>query len=278
MTHARMHEIWRHGRRANGFVFETYHSAVKGGRGVAELCSGGPGLPAGARLVRGVVCRGVGAVWPRLVSAGVSLAFAASPPGNAGPFDTLRSAAAGGHAVTVKRNVLRRLYEGVVKLLGKPETPGAFYRGLRLMAIDGFVLDLPDTEQNERTFGRTGSGRAPGAFAQARVLSLCETGSHVLWRSLIKPIRRGEIPMARHLLTFLTANMLLLWDRNFLSYDTVEKVIAQEAHLLARSKKNLVFQPIRRLDDGSYVAKLYRSTKDRRHGTDGILVRVTEYT
>ncbi|MCH7688111.1 MAG: transposase domain-containing protein, partial [Planctomycetes bacterium] len=28
--------------------------------------------------------------------------------------------------------VLRRLYEGVVKLLGRPETPGAFYRGMRL--------------------------------------------------------------------------------------------------------------------------------------------------
>jgi len=146
------------------------------------------------------------------------------------------------------------------------------------MAIDGFVLDLPDTEENERAFGRPGSGRAPGAFPQTRVLSLCETGSHVLWRSLIKPIWRGEIPMARHLLRFLTSNMLLLWDRNFLSYDTIEKVIAQKAQLLARIKKNLIFQPIRRLDDGSYLAKLYRSAKDRRHDTEGILVRIIEYT
>ena len=174
--------------------------------------------------------------------------------------------------------VFRRLYEGVVELLGKPETPGAFYRGMRLMAIDGFVLDLPDTEKNERAFGRPGSGRAPGAFPQARVLSLCETGSHVLWRSLIKPIRRGEIPMARHLLKFLTSNMLLLWDRNFLSYGTVRQVKTQRAHLLARIKKNLIFQPIRHLDDGSFLAKLYRSAQDRRHDTDGILVRIIEYT
>ena len=146
------------------------------------------------------------------------------------------------------------------------------------MAIDGFVLDLPDTEKNERAFGRPGSGRAPGAFPQARVLSLCETGSHVLWRSLIKPIRRGEIPMARHLLKFLTSNMLLLWDRNFLSYDTVRQVKTQRAHLLARIKKNLIFQPIRHLDDGSFLAKLYRSAQDRRHDTDGILVRIIEYT
>ncbi len=74
------------------------------------------------------------------------------------------------------------LAKGVVRLLCTPDIPGAFYRGMRLMAIDGFVLDLPDTAGNERGFGRPGSGRAPGAFPQARVLALCETGSHVLWR------------------------------------------------------------------------------------------------
>jgi hypothetical protein len=174
--------------------------------------------------------------------------------------------------------VMRRLAEAVVTLLGKQETPGAFYKGMRLMAIDGFVVDLADTEKNERAFGRPGSGRAAGAFPQARVLSLCETGSHVLWRNLIKPLCRGEIPMARHLLRYLQKGMLLLWDRNFLSYDMVEKVISQDAHLLARIKKNLIFQPIMHLPDGSYLAKLYRTAKDRRHDEDGILVRIIDYT
>ena len=143
--------------------------------------------------------------------------------------------------------VLRRLYEAIVTLLGKRTTPGAFYQGMRLMSIDGFVLDVPDTEQNERAFGRPGSGRAPGAFPQVRVLSLCETGSHVLWRSLIKPICRGEISMARHLLRYLEKGMLLLWDRGFLSYERVQQVRQRGAHLLARIKKNLVFRPLRRL-------------------------------
>ena len=173
---------------------------------------------------------------------------------------------------------LRRLYETAVELLGKPDTPGAFYQGMRLMAIDGFVVDVADTEKNERAFGRPGSGRSPGAFPQVRVLSLCETGSHVLWRSLLKPCHRGEIPMARYLMRFLTPDMLLLWDRNFLSYDMVEKVISQQAQLLARIKKNLVFEPIEELSDGSYLAKLYRNAKDRRHDRDGIAVRIIDYT
>jgi hypothetical protein len=173
---------------------------------------------------------------------------------------------------------MRLLAEQVIRLQGKPTTPGAFYRGMRTMALDGFVVDLPDTPSNERAFGRPGSSRAPAAFPQARVLSLCETGSHVLWRSLIKPCSRGEVPMAHYLLRSLQEDMLLLWDRNFLSYRTVAEVRRRGAHLLARIKSNLIFEPIRVLDDGSYLAKLYRSAADRRRDRDGIPVRIIEYT
>jgi hypothetical protein len=173
---------------------------------------------------------------------------------------------------------MRLLAEQAIRLRGKPTTPGAFYRGMRIMALDGFVVDVPDTPANERAFGRPGSGRAPGAFPQARVLSLCETGSHVLWRSLIKPCSRGEVTMAHYLLRSLREDMLLLWDRNFLSYQTVSEVRQRGARLLARIKSNLIFEPIRVLDDGSYLAKLYRSPSDRRKDRDGILVRIIEYT
>jgi hypothetical protein len=173
---------------------------------------------------------------------------------------------------------LRRLAQAVIRLLGTPGTPGAFYQDMRLMALDGFIVDVPDTPTNEHAFGRPGSGRSPGAFPQVRVLSLCEVGSHVLWRSLLKPCHRGEISMTPYLLRFLMANMLLLWDRNFLSYDLVRLVIGRRAQLLARIKKNLVFQPIQAFSDGSYLAKLYPTAKARRHDTDGIVVRIIDYT
>ena len=173
---------------------------------------------------------------------------------------------------------MRLLTEQAIRLQGKPTTPGAFYRGMRTMALDGFVVDVPDTPANERAFGRPGSSRAPAAFPQARVLALCETGSHVLWRSLIKPQSCGEVTMAHYLLRSLQRDMLLLWDRNFLSYQTVSEVRQRGAHLLARIKSNLIFEPIRVLSDGSYLAKLYRNAADRRKDRDGILVRIIEYT
>lgn len=173
---------------------------------------------------------------------------------------------------------LRWLFNKVVKLLATVKTPGAFYRNLRLMAMDGFVVDLPDTPDNERIFGRPKGGRAPGAFPQARVLALCEIGTHVLWKCLIKPIRRAEIVMAKVLLRLLDPDMLLLWDRGFLSYDNVSAVLARKAHLLARIKKNLIFTKLKVFPDGSYLAKLYRSAKHRRKDQDGITVRIIEYT
>jgi hypothetical protein len=173
---------------------------------------------------------------------------------------------------------LVRLARGVVRLLGRPDTPGAFYRGMRLMALDGFVLDLPDRPANAAVFGRPGGGRAPGAFPQARVLGLVEVGVHVFWHWLIKPCRCGENALTPPLLKRLEPGMLLMWDRNFLTYQHVQMTLARGAHLLARIKKDLIFQPLRRLDDGSYLAQLYPSAADRRLDRQGLLVRIIEYT
>jgi len=173
---------------------------------------------------------------------------------------------------------LRLLARAVVKLLCTRDTPGAFYDGLRLMAIDGFVLDLPDTPANGRAFGRPGSGRAPGAFPQARVLALCEVGSHTFWRWLVKPCRRGEAGMAAYLLARLEPDMLVLWDRNFLSLANVTQVLARQAHLLGRIKKGQLAEATEVLADGTYLAKMYRNSHDRKGDKGGVVVRVIEYT
>ena len=173
---------------------------------------------------------------------------------------------------------LVELARETVKLLAKADTPGAFHRGLRLMALDGFVVDIPDMPANDKVFGRPAGSRAPGAFPQARVTALCEAATHVMWRWLIKPITTSEQAMADRLLGFLEPGMLLMWDRNFLSYARVRRVIDQGAQLLAHVKTGLIFQPIQRLPDRSCLARLYRNASDRKHDRDGILVRIIDYT
>jgi hypothetical protein len=173
---------------------------------------------------------------------------------------------------------LQRLARQVIELQATPDTPGAFYDGLRLMGLDSFVADIADSPANARVFGRPGSARSPAAFPQARVLALCEIGTHVLWRTLLKPCHRSEVTMAAYLLPFLEEDMLLLWDRGFLSYALVHQVLQRRSQVLARIKNNLVFRPIRRLRDGSYLAKLYPSPQHRHRDEGGLLVRIIEYT
>ena len=174
---------------------------------------------------------------------------------------------------------VRRLFQEVVRPLARPDTPGAFYHGLRLMGIDGTTLNVPDTAANDGVFGRPSGGhRGEGAFPQVRKLSLVELGTHVEVAFQVKPCGWSEQAMLPALLHHVTPDMLLVWDRNFFSYDLWKTLISREIKLLARVKADLVLQPIRCFSDGSYLAKIYRNAKAREDDCGGIVVRVIDYT
>jgi hypothetical protein len=173
---------------------------------------------------------------------------------------------------------LVRLAAEVIKLLATPQMPGAFYGGMRLMAVDGFVVDLPDTPDNDRVFGRPGNQKSPGAFPQAQVLGLVEAGTHVFWRWLIKGCHVGECRMLKPLLKKLQSGMLLMWDRGFTSFELVKQTLDRKAQLLAHWKNNRILPPRCVLSDGSYLARIYANDSDRRADRNGIDVRIIEYT
>lgn len=172
---------------------------------------------------------------------------------------------------------LRELFAQMVRPLATPETPGAFYRGLRLVGIDGVVFNVPDSKANDKAFGRpSGGDRGDGAFPQIRKLSLVELGTHVEIAFVAKRLACGETSMVSGLLRHLTKSMLLLLDRGFFSYN-LWKTLNSRVHLLARVKNNLILKPIQHLPDGSYLAKIYPSSYARQKDRDGILVRVIRY-
>ena len=75
---------------------------------------------------------------------------------------------------------LKALWEQSVQMLAAEGQPGCFYRGLRLVAIDGSTLDVPDTKENLAYFGRQRSSRGRAAFPQMRFVSLCECGPRAI--------------------------------------------------------------------------------------------------
>jgi hypothetical protein len=170
------------------------------------------------------------------------------------------------------------LFREVVQLLAAPDTPGAYYQGLRLMTLDGFALSTPDTPANDRSFGRPRNGRSRGAFPQVQVMALMEAGTHVFWRFVIKGCCVDEIRMAMGLVRHLCPGMLLLWDRGFAGFELVRQATGRGAQLLARWKSNRILVPVKKLEDGSFLTHLYRCEKDRKAKKDGILVRIIAYS
>jgi hypothetical protein len=177
---------------------------------------------------------------------------------------------------------MRQLHERIVKPIavrqGRRTTKGAWYRRWRVVSLDGSTLDVAATAQNEKAFGKVKASRGQSAYPQIRFVSLVENGTHVLFGTQMGGYHTGEGTLADGCLCHLTAGMLALADRNFFSYERWQKAMATGADLLWRVKKNLVLPCLERLEDGSYLSKVYPSTKARRHDTNGIVVRVIEYT
>ena len=106
---------------------------------------------------------------------------------------------------------MRQLADRVLRPLAQPGAPGAWYRGLRVMALDGSCMDVADEVANAKHFGYPGVSRGQAAFPQARVLGLVECGTHVVTAAAIAPRSHSEQALAAQLLPAkLVPDMLLL--------------------------------------------------------------------
>jgi len=173
---------------------------------------------------------------------------------------------------------LRLLYKEVVRPLATAMTKGAFYKGMRLVAFDGTTFNTPDTEENDKAFGRPGSARGRAAFPKIRMVSLIEVATRVAIDFAAMPYCCGEHTIVIRLLRSLQTDMLVLWDRGFHSYKLWRRVMATGAQVLARVQSGLIFTPVRRLRDGSFLAYLYPTPLSRNKKRHGILVRIIDYT
>ena len=140
---------------------------------------------------------------------------------------------------------------------------GSFLRGWRLVAIDGFELDMPDTAANAAEFGYAGSGENRSAFPKARVVALCECGTHAFLAAEIGPIGgkgAGEKTLAQRLYQRLRGDELLTADRGFYSWAGWDTAAATGAALAWRAPTQLALPVVQVLPDGTYLSVVMDST------------------
>lgn len=172
---------------------------------------------------------------------------------------------------------LRALWQESATPLAQENQPGAFYRGLRLVSIDGSTLDVPDTEENLAHFGRQESSRGQSAFPQLRIVALCENGPHAIFGVRMGPYSTHELTLAAELVEDLEEGMLCLADRLYPSFSLWKKALSTKASLLWRTRSNADLPVEEVLPDGSYFSRIYPTERDKRKKRNGLVVRVIEY-
>lgn len=154
------------------------------------------------------------------------------------------------------RHTLAEVFERVAEPVGAPELPGAWLRNWRVLAIDGFEVDVPDTPANRAEFAYAGSGANRSAFPKARVVALAEAGTHVFLAAEVDSIAVGEKTLAMRLYPRLRRNEVLTADRGFYSFDAWARAAGTGAQLLWRAPTQLDLPIVEVLGDGTYTSVL----------------------
>jgi hypothetical protein len=192
--------------------------------------------------------------------------------------------------------VLQTLFEQTCQPIAGLDTPGAYRFGLRLVSIDGTVLDVPDSADNDAVFNRSAGGNGHAPQPQIRLTTLIECATHTILTARFDGTQTSEHVMADAIITELRPDMLLLADRNFHAFQRFRDAAATGAHLLWRirtgTSQGTPRLPILQiLPDGSYLSRLTESNAARRQRSNrtgagttlqprhpDIPVRVIDYT
>src|ERR1700722_1261635 len=144
---------------------------------------------------------------------------------------------------------LKKLYVAVVGPIAEKRTKGAWYSQWRLVSLDGSTLDVADTAEDEKAFGRPGASRGSSAFPKIRFVALLESGTHILWAAQMDRYATDELTLAERVIPALGKGMLCLADRFFPSYKLWRMAANTGADLLWRTRQNA------RLEGGKELAE-----------------------
>jgi len=159
--------------------------------------------------------------------------------------------------------VIRRVFELVAAPVAQYSTPGGFLRSWRVMAIDGFSLDVPDSKENAAEFGYTTNEPGGSPFPKARVVAVAECGTHAILDAEVGAFSTGEKTLAMPLLGRLGADWLLTADRNFYSFPAWSIAADTGAALCWRAPGTLKLEVLKVLEDGTYLTVVIDSRIQR---------------
>lgn len=214
-------------------------------------------------------------VWQKMVSK-LSILHPADGQGD------LSASGISGRRAALGSAALQRLLQERCHVLATPEKmPGAFFGRYRLMALDGTLFNLPDTQANYQAFGGSSNQCGKGPYPQARCVLLCECGTHAVVGLDICSYGVSEVDGAHRLLAQVGPNCLVTMDAGITSGGFLEQVRSAGAHALGTLEAG-VWEHLpkeRRLSDGSILCWVPpRSCRRAKYPLQkGLWVRIITY-
>jgi hypothetical protein len=164
--------------------------------------------------------------------------------------------------------VMERLFQTSTGLVDPGVEEVAGWHGLRIAAVDGATLDVPDTPDNREAFG-VPSG---GAFPQIRCVAVADVGARNLLGAALGGYTDSEKALCEQVLESFGPGMVAVADRGFCGYDLFGKLRATGADVVMRAGSQFPLPVIEALEDGSWISEL------RKKGKPPIRVRVMQYS
>jgi len=172
--------------------------------------------------------------------------------------------------------IFLQIARAALKPLADPKRhPWAFYKGWRLLGIDGSQASVTNTPQCLAHWTKAKSRRFRAAFAKLPFVWLIELGTHAPVGVSVGLASESEWTLAQQLWPAIGAGSLVLLDRLY-GVGAYCQVLLQQAQkqgfaFLARARSNLKVKRLQRLADGSALVEV--RIGGNKKGCQKILVR-----
>lgn len=168
------------------------------------------------------------------------------------------------------------LAAGLAPLAQPDRHPDAFYRGWRLVGVDGTEVSVMNTPGNTK-LPKAGSRRGKAAFAKLKLVTAVELGLHNPLAAEPGTLRDSEVALALHVLPRLPSHSLLIIDRLYGVAQYVGDLLAASAGrdfvLLVRARSDVKAHVLQRLADGSTLVQIRSARQPGRPAGEPITVR-----
>lgn len=146
--------------------------------------------------------------------------------------------------------------------------------GLRIYALDGTTLDVPDTSENRNEFGGPSNQHGPTGYPKVRVMVMLATGSHLMVDAAVAGYSgkgTGEKTLMVGMSSQLPDDSVLLFDAGLFHCAELwtHQNSGKNRHWLGCIKSDLRYEVVETLGEGDQLA-LFRVPSDVRVSHPGI--------